>query len=153
MEDSATVWHNRNVMEKALNGLEPGDRYCEGRWPSLLPLSPPPLPLPLLRPIPPATMHAHHFFPSFPFTDLHSRTLPLLLYSCARIRLYSRMCGEHRFVLPRGTYHVMGGLTVVDIHDVVIQIDGTLMFSDLINEWPRSRHRKKYPTGKVTKWA
>ena len=40
-------------------------------------------------------------------------------------------------VLNRRTYFVMGGIVGSDFTDVTIQIDGTIMFSDDIDEWPR----------------
>ncbi|GMI10547.1 hypothetical protein TrVE_jg12714 [Triparma verrucosa] len=38
------------------------------------------------------------------------------------------------------TYHVMGGIVSKGLHDVTIQLDGTLFFSDLVEEWPRNEN-------------
>ena len=43
-------------------------------------------------------------------------------------------------VFPASTYHVMGGIRApVGLKDVTIQLDGTLEFSDDIDEWPKVR--------------
>jgi hypothetical protein len=43
-------------------------------------------------------------------------------------------------VFPASTYHVMGGIRApVGLEDVTIQLDGTLEFSDDIDEWPKVR--------------
>jgi hypothetical protein len=40
------------------------------------------------------------------------------------------------FIVPNTTYHVMGGIQVANLSDVVIQIDGTLVFTKEIDDWP-----------------
>ncbi len=42
------------------------------------------------------------------------------------------------FFIPNSTFHLMGGIVASKVSDVVIQVDGTLMYSDAINEWPRT---------------
>ena len=44
------------------------------------------------------------------------------------------------------TYFVMGGITGGDFSDVTFQFDGTIMFSDDIDEWPRLEN------GDVLEW-
>jgi hypothetical protein len=44
------------------------------------------------------------------------------------------------------TYFVMGGIVGRDFSDVTIQIDGTLMFSDDIDAWPKNEN------GDVFEW-
>ena len=39
-------------------------------------------------------------------------------------------------VIPRGTYHVMGGVEGIGLSDVTIQIDGKLIFSPKTRQWP-----------------
>lgn len=41
-----------------------------------------------------------------------------------------------------GTYHVMGGIKSNGLQDVTIQLDGTLFFSNLVEEWPRKENGK-----------
>lgn len=41
---------------------------------------------------------------------------------------------------PNETFFLMGGITGGDFSDVTFQIDGTLMFSDDIEEWPRTEN-------------
>eukprot|EP00039_Didymoeca_costata_P008775 m.116250 g.116250 ORF g.116250 m.116250 type:complete len:436 (-) comp14227_c0_seq7:2968-4275(-) len=42
-----------------------------------------------------------------------------------------------QFVIPNKTFHVMGGLEVYNLSSVVLQIDGTLSYSDDFHVWPR----------------
>ena len=42
------------------------------------------------------------------------------------------------FLLPNKTFHTMGGILVSDIHNVDIQIDGTLSYSNDKKQWPRT---------------
>ena len=65
------------------------------------------------------------------------------------------------FVIGEGkTFTTMGGVVVQGIADVVLSIDGTLAFSDAVEEWPRTRdpggvrneghvEDAKHPDGKV----
>ena len=39
------------------------------------------------------------------------------------------------FVIPNKTFYLMGGITALDISSVVIVIDGTLQFSNDLNNW------------------
>ncbi len=43
-----------------------------------------------------------------------------------------------RLLIPDKTFHVMGGIEVTNLTDVVIQLDGTLMFSSKTKVWPRT---------------
>ena len=40
------------------------------------------------------------------------------------------------FYIKNKTYHLIGGIIASDIHDVIIKIDGTLLFSDERETWP-----------------
>lgn len=40
------------------------------------------------------------------------------------------------FIIPNTTYHLMGGIKASNLQNVVIQIDGTIVFSNRIEEWP-----------------
>jgi hypothetical protein len=40
------------------------------------------------------------------------------------------------FIIPNQTYYLMGGIIVSNLTSVVIQIDGTIAFSDDIDNWP-----------------
>ena len=40
-------------------------------------------------------------------------------------------------LIPRRTFHVMGGIEGVGLRDVTIQIDGKLIFSPDTSAWPR----------------
>jgi len=40
------------------------------------------------------------------------------------------------FVIPNKTYHVMGGIIASNLIDVIFQLDGSLVFSDDMKEWP-----------------
>lgn len=42
------------------------------------------------------------------------------------------------FVVPNKTFHLMGGIQVTNLSSVVVQLDGTLSFSDDIEAWPRN---------------
>jgi hypothetical protein len=42
------------------------------------------------------------------------------------------------FYFPNETYFVMGGIVGSDFTDVTFQFEGTLMFSDDLDEWPRN---------------
>lgn len=39
-------------------------------------------------------------------------------------------------VVPNRTYHVMGGVLAEGLQDVVLRIDGTLAFSESLDDWP-----------------
>jgi len=41
------------------------------------------------------------------------------------------------FLVPNMTFYTMGGVKAWDIQSVVIQLDGTLFFSDNMDDWPR----------------
>lgn len=41
-------------------------------------------------------------------------------------------------LIPNVTFHLMGGCVSVNLSDAIIQIDGTLVFSDNTHQWPRS---------------
>jgi len=41
------------------------------------------------------------------------------------------------FVVPNKTFKIMGGIEAWNLNSVTIQIDGTLLFSDDIKNWPR----------------
>eukprot|EP00957_Ditylum_brightwellii_P006953 526370-Ditylum_brightwellii.AAC.1 len=38
-----------------------------------------------------------------------------------------------------GTYYVMGGIYAADLSNVVIRLDGQLIFSTKVRQWPRRR--------------
>jgi len=40
------------------------------------------------------------------------------------------------FLVPNKTFHLMGGIKAQDLKSIIIQIDGTLIFSNNIKEWP-----------------
>jgi hypothetical protein len=42
-----------------------------------------------------------------------------------------------RFVIPNKTYHLVGGIDVWGMSDVIIQIDGTLSFTNDRDQWPK----------------
>ena len=42
-----------------------------------------------------------------------------------------------RLVLPNKSFHVMGGIQARGLRNVIIQIDGTLFFSEKKKDWPR----------------
>jgi len=42
--------------------------------------------------------------------------------------------------VPNRTFHVMGGIYAVNLTSVVIRIDGSLVMSDSLTEWPRNLH-------------
>lgn len=50
------------------------------------------------------------------------------------------------FVIPPGTYHIMGGILSEGLRDVTIVVDGSLVFSKDMKAWPRSTPGSK---GKV----
>ena len=41
------------------------------------------------------------------------------------------------FLVPNKTFKLMGGIRATGLRSVVIQIDGSLVFSDNIDDWPR----------------
>jgi len=41
------------------------------------------------------------------------------------------------FIVPNKTFNLMGGIFIQNISSVTIQIDGTLIFSDNMDQWPR----------------
>lgn len=53
------------------------------------------------------------------------------------VTLRSLLPGD-TFLVPNKTFHVMGGIQVSNLQSVVVQLDGTLYFSNNIKEWPRS---------------
>jgi len=56
-------------------------------------------------------------------------------------------------LLPNMTFYVMGGIFAKDLESVVLQVDGTLKFSDNMDDWPRVEDDKE-PAGKVLEcWA
>ena len=46
-------------------------------------------------------------------------------------------------VLPKGTFHVMGGIQARDKYNITIMIDGTIVLSDAKKHWPRSGNGDK----------
>ena len=44
------------------------------------------------------------------------------------------------FYIKNKTYHLIGGIIASDIHDVIIKIDGTLLFSDERETWPTDKN-------------
>ena len=42
--------------------------------------------------------------------------------------------------IPNRTYHLMGGIVAHNLRSVVLRIDGTLVFTESIKEWPRNPH-------------
>ena len=40
-------------------------------------------------------------------------------------------------LVPNATFHLMGGCVAYSLSHVIIQIDGTLVFSGATQEWPR----------------
>ena len=40
------------------------------------------------------------------------------------------------FIFPNKTFHLMGGIQSSNLRDIVISFEGTLVFSNEINEWP-----------------
>ena len=42
-------------------------------------------------------------------------------------------------IFPNATYHIMGGIKSDGLSDVTISFDGSLIFSDDIDEWPKVR--------------
>ena len=50
----------------------------------------------------------------------------------------SELSAGDTFVIPKSTFHVMGGIRApVGLSDVTIDVSGTLEFSDDIDEWPK----------------
>jgi len=52
-------------------------------------------------------------------------------------------------VIPNKTYHVMGGIKVSNLTDVIFQLDGSLVFSNDMKQWPRDAPTKESPHGRV----
>jgi len=50
--------------------------------------------------------------------------------------LASLMPGD-TFLIPNKTFMMMGGIRAYDLHSVTFQIDGTIVFSNNMDEWPR----------------
>jgi len=44
-------------------------------------------------------------------------------------------------LVPNKTFHVMGGIQATGLRDVIIQIEGTLAFSENIGAWPRRNEK------------
>lgn len=49
-----------------------------------------------------------------------------------------------RFIIPNESFWVMGGIGAADLADVVIQLDGTLSFSQDIDNWPTYSNGQVY---------
>jgi len=47
----------------------------------------------------------------------------------------SLMPGD-RFIIPNSTFYVMGGIKAAELRDIIIQIDGTIIFSEDMDSWP-----------------
>ncbi|GMI02900.1 hypothetical protein TrVE_jg11449 [Triparma verrucosa] len=50
------------------------------------------------------------------------------------------------FVFPNKTFHVMGGLCSDGLTDVTISFDGTLVFSNDIDSWPKNENGDVFPS-------
>jgi len=48
------------------------------------------------------------------------------------------------FLVPNQTFHVMGGIQAWSLQSITIQLDGTLVFSDNMEEWPRHQDGKVF---------
>jgi len=46
------------------------------------------------------------------------------------------------FLVPNKTFFLMGGIVVRDIESVIFQLDGTLVFDDNMEDWPRESNGK-----------
>ena len=45
-------------------------------------------------------------------------------------------------LFPNTTFYLMGGIKGINLTNITIQFDGTLVFSDNIDEWPREANGK-----------
>merc|ERR1711936_819941 len=52
------------------------------------------------------------------------------------LTLASLMPGD-TFLIPNKTFMMMGGIRVYDLQSVTFQIDGSIIFSNNMDEWPR----------------
>ena len=68
-----------------------------------------------------------------------STELLALLHQVHRVRSSAtfHLTAGDVFLVPNKTFLVMGGIKVYDLKSVTIQIDGTLIFSNNMDEWPR----------------
>jgi len=56
-------------------------------------------------------------------------------------------------LFPNSTFHLMGGIRGSDLRDVTFQLEGSLLFSANMDDWPRVEDDKE-PAGKVLEcWA
>eukprot|EP01125_Pyxidicula_operculata_P011036 TRINITY_DN360_c3_g1_i1.p1 TRINITY_DN360_c3_g1~~TRINITY_DN360_c3_g1_i1.p1 ORF type:complete len:425 (-),score=33.74 TRINITY_DN360_c3_g1_i1:140-1414(-) len=49
---------------------------------------------------------------------------------------FSKLNNGDTFIIPNSTYYVMGGIKASNLSHIVIQIDGTIVFSTDMNNWP-----------------
>lgn len=48
------------------------------------------------------------------------------------------------FIIPNRTFHIMGGIKAKNLTHVIILIEGTLIYSDNMDEWPRDANRRVF---------
>ena len=50
---------------------------------------------------------------------------------------FAALAPGDELVLPNKTFHMMGGIVANDLVDVTVRFEGTIVYDDTIEEWPR----------------